>query len=208
MKTEVTLQAITLQNQQARLLGALFDSWSNVQADTSLMALQSWQSSQALRGLQAYRSNASMLAQRVLKAAYPTLARLMGAEQFDGLAVHFWHIAPPIKGDLAQWGEGLSDFLRAIPELMASEPYLPDVAALDWALHTGQTAADNASNEPAPLMVIESEFAIVDLLNGKDLNDLHDQQGQSEKSDKTLRVLVYRQGFKTACIAIPKEIEL
>jgi hypothetical protein len=128
------------------------------------------------------------------------MLRLMGQEQFEGLAVHFWRLHPPVRGDLAQWGAGLDDFLRSIPELMASEPYLPDVASLEWALHAGKTAPDSEGSDPVPFAVIDSDFAIVDLVGGKEWEGNSDQQGQ--------RALVYRQGFKPHCISISKDIAL
>lgn len=190
----------TLLAQQQILLQGLFDSWDAVEANTALTASQAWPIGQYLRGLQAYRSNASVLAQQVLAAAYPTVKRLMGDEQFDRLAVHLWRTHPPAKGDLAQWGDELEDFLRSIPELMAHEAYLPDVAALEWALHAGLTAPDSEGDEPVPLALIESEFPIVDLMGGKEWGDISDRQPQ--------RALVFRQGFKTQCISIPKDAQL
>jgi Putative DNA-binding domain len=186
--------------QQQMLLDGLFDSWSSVQANSALSSQQVWPAGQYQRGLQAYRSNAAILAQRVLAAAFPTVRRLMGDESFDGLAVHFWRTHTPTKGDLAQWGEELEGFLRAIPELMQHDAHLPDVAALEWALHAGQTAPDSESSDPVPLALIESEFPIVDLVNGKEWEEIFDIQGQ--------RALVYRQGFKTACISIPKDAQI
>ena len=193
-------QHSTLLAQQQILLNALFDTWPSVQANAALAAQQTWPAGQYQRGLQAYRSNASLLAQRVLAAAFPTLKRLMGDESFDGLAVHFWRTHPPTKGDLAQWGEELEGFLRTIPELMQHEAYLPDVVALEWALHAGLTAADSDSIDPVPLALIESEFPIVDFVNGKNVEDLSGIQAQ--------RALVYRQGFKTTCISIPKDAQI
>lgn len=188
----------TLLAQQQLLLDGLFNSWPAVQANAALASQQAWPVGQYQRGLQAYRSNAVILAQQILTSAFPAVKRLMGDEQFDGLAVHFWRTHPPEKGDLAQWGAGLEDFLRAIPELMAHEAYLPDVAALEWALHAGLTAADSESADPAPFALIESEFPIVDLVGGKNLEDISDLQPQ--------RALVYRQGYRTACISIPKDV--
>lgn len=190
----------TLLAQQQMLLSGLFDTWTSVQANAALASQQAWPASQYQRGLQAYRSNATILAQRVLAAAFPTVRRLMGDESFDELAVHFWWTHPPTKGDLAQWGAGLETFFRAIPELMQHEAHLPDVAALEWALHVGQTAPDSHSSDPVPLALIESEFPIVDLINGKKWSDISDIEGQ--------RALVYRQGFKTSCISIPKDAQI
>ena len=190
----------TLLVQQQMLLESLLDTWPNVQANADLASQQAWPEGQYQRGLQAYRSNAALTAQRVLAAVFPTVRRLMGDESFDGLAVHFWRTEPPARGDLAQWGAGLEDFLRGIPELMQHEAYLPDVAALEWALHSGQTAPDSEGDGPVPLALIESEFPIVDLVSGKEWDASSDKEPQ--------RALVYRQGFKTSCTAIPKDAQL
>jgi hypothetical protein len=95
------------------------------------------------RGLQAYRANAGALAQRALAAAYPTLQQLIGDESFAGLARAFWHRHPPQQGDMATWGERLAAFV-ADAEQLAEEPYLADVARLEWAVHTAASAADAA----------------------------------------------------------------
>lgn len=93
------------------------------------------------RGLKAYQSNGHALAERALQAAYPVLARMLGDESFADLARALWHATPPQRGDLAHWGETLADFVAASPQL-ADEPYLPDVARAEWALHRCASAAD------------------------------------------------------------------
>jgi Putative DNA-binding domain len=93
------------------------------------------------RGLAAYRANAHASAERALLTAYPVLAQLMGPENFAYLARDFWHQCPPKRGDLAQWGSALPQFLAASTQL-ADTPYLADVAAIEWALHACANAAD------------------------------------------------------------------
>ena len=131
------------------------------------------------RGLQAYRANGSELAARVLTAAYPTIQGELGEESFAQLAKHLWRPQPPVRGDLAQWGGGLADFLRGQPDLMANEPHLPEVAELDWALHTAAYAADG--DTPDALMPLQ-----VCTVRGQNF-------------------LVYRQGFKPQSLAITPE---
>jgi hypothetical protein len=97
----------------------------------------------AIRGLQAYRANAGALAERALTAAFPTVAQLVGEESFATLARALWFAQPPQRGDIGRWGEGLAGFIAAAPQL-AEEPYLADVARLDWAVHRAQQAADRA----------------------------------------------------------------
>ena len=93
------------------------------------------------RGLQAYQANARALAERALAAAYPTLQQLLGPESFAALAAAFWHAHPPAQGDIAQWGARLAGFVAADAQL-AAEPYLCDVARLEWAVHVAHGAAD------------------------------------------------------------------
>ncbi len=93
------------------------------------------------RGLEAYRSNAGALAERALGAAFPTVQQLVGEESFAGLARAFWRAAPPEKGDMARWGEALPAFIEGDAQL-ATEPYLADVARVDWAVHAAEHAAD------------------------------------------------------------------
>lgn len=117
----------------------------------------------AARGLAAYRANAGTAAERALGHAFPTVVQLVGSESFAALARAFWHRHPPTQGDLALWGEALPGFIAADGQL-ATEPYLADVARLDWALHLAQSAADEdavdvqalqrlADTEPARLQL-------------------------------------------------------
>ena len=107
------------------------------------------------RGLQAYQSHGLALAERALGAAYPVIAQLLGDENFSALAQHFWRQHPPACGDMAQWGEGLANFLAAAPQL-AAEPYLADVARVEWALHRASFAAD-ASPDLASFACLSAE---------------------------------------------------
>lgn len=113
------------------------------------------------RGLLAYRSNGHALAQRVLAAAYPVVQALMGAESFEGLSRHFWQHAPPARGDMAQWGEAFAAFIESLDQLAQAEPYLGDVARVEWALHAAATAADG-----------EADLASLGLLQATDATTL------------------------------------
>jgi hypothetical protein len=99
------------------------------------------------RGLAAYRGNAGALAERALAGAFPTVAALVGDESFGALARGFWRHHPPVRGDLGEWGAGLPEFISASAEL-ASEPYLPDSARLDWLAHQASRAADGPDEAP------------------------------------------------------------
>lgn len=96
------------------------------------------------RGLQAYQANAGALAERALAAAYPTVQQIVGEPSFGGLARALWQAHAPQCGDIAEWGGALPAFVAADAQL-AAEPYLADVARLDWAVHVAERAADDAA---------------------------------------------------------------
>lgn len=108
---------------------------------------------QVHRGLAVYRANAGALAERALATAYPTLQQLLGDESFAALARDFWRRQPPVASDITCWGEGLAGFV-ADAESLADEPYLPDMARLEWALHRVQTAADAPASLPVGLELL------------------------------------------------------
>ncbi len=131
----------------------------------------------AARGLAAYRANAGAAAERALAAAYPTVQQLLGDESFAALARACWQRHPPTAGDLGLWGDALPAFI-ADAETLADEPYLPDVARLEWAVHRAERAADAApaqgldrlgSDDPAGLVLrlapgtalVDSRYPIV-----------------------------------------------
>ena len=104
-----------------------------------------WLRGQALRqqqGLHAYQANAAASAERALADAYPTVQQLLGHAAFAALAQALWQVQPPVRGDLTAWGDALPTFI-ASAEQLAGEPYLTDMARLDWALHQAQQAPDD-----------------------------------------------------------------
>jgi hypothetical protein len=134
----------TLAAQQQALVDALFarpasDAIKNIAS----CALNPW-----ARGLKTYQSNGHALAERALQCAYPVVTQLLGDGSFADLARALWHAHPPVRGDVALWGAQLPQFLAASADLQ-DEPYLEDVGALEWALHSGATAADGAADLPS-----------------------------------------------------------
>lgn len=93
------------------------------------------------RGLAAYHANAGVLAERALRAAAPTVAAMLGEDDFARLARALWAAHPPTRGDLAEWGQALPAFIEAEPGL-AEWPWLADAARLDLARHAAERAAD------------------------------------------------------------------
>ena len=168
----------------------------------------------AERGLLAYRANGTALAERALAASYPVLAQLIGDESFAPLAHHFWRHSPPLRGDVAQWGAGLADFLEAAPQL-STEPFLGDVARIEWALHCAAISADStidmasfallASAAPEQVtltlsdgaMPLASRYPVVSIINAH----LHAEPALARAADLLAagvseHALVWRQGFK------------
>jgi hypothetical protein len=113
------------------------------------------------RGLAAYRGNAAGIAERALGAAYPTIKMLLGEESFRQLARVFWMNTPPTRGDLAEWGDTLPNFVAADAQL-ASEPYLADVARVDWAIHRAESAADRSTGATSELPSLPPGAALID----------------------------------------------
>jgi hypothetical protein len=174
----------------------------------------------ARRGLQAYQANGLALAERALGAAYPVLAQLIGGESFAPLARHFWRRHPPIRGDLACWGDGLADFLEASSQLV-DEPYLGDVARIEGALHQAATAADAlpdpqsfallSSADPAGLtltlgagvFLLGSMYPVASIINAHLLGEpALAEAGALLRAGAAEHALVWRQGFKPRVCAI------
>lgn len=160
------------------------------------------------RGLQAYQANAAALAERALGAAYPVLQQLIGEASFAALARAFWHRHPPQRGDIGCWGDALPRLL-ADSESLADEPYLADVARLEWALHAAAGAADAPAQGPdlqalsghdparlrlrcrASLVLIESPHPIVSVWRA--------HQAAVIDSDETTRFGAVREAFAAGC---------
>jgi hypothetical protein len=208
VEDQQTLLRAVLGGQEDDAMWAIVDSDAAGPADQSL----------ARRGLQAYQSHGLALAERALRAAYPVIAQLMGDENFAALAQHFWRQHPPICGDMAQWGDGLAKFLAAASQL-APEPFLADVARVEWALHRASFAADASPDLPSfallsaepPAMpslqlcpgvwLLDSAFPVVSLIHAHRL-PAEDQKPALAHAVALLdrgtgeKALVWREGFK------------
>lgn len=129
---------------QARLLSALWRLTAEDEAPFSAP------------GLKAYRNNAAGIAERALAAAYPVLRQCLGEDSFAWLARDFWHDQPPVFGDLACWGEGLSDWLASRVAAHGLPDWMPALAQGEWRLHAMATLAD-ADAAPATLARLVDE---------------------------------------------------
>ena len=149
----------TLAQQQRTLLDALF-AWP---PEAAMQNIAACTIDTRARGLKAYQTNGHMLAERSLTAAYPVVQQLLGEESFADLARALWHAHPPTQGDLVRWGNALPGFLAGSAQL-EEEPYLADVATLEWALHRIATLADQEPDLTSLALLTSEDPADLKLL--------------------------------------------
>ena len=221
----------TLEAQQQALLRALFTPGAQSPDKPlpheikKLVAEKSIPSS--ARGLNCYQSNAHAVAERVLSAAYPVVTAILSTDSMGQLARALWHTHPPQRGDLAQWGGSLPEFIASSPQL-TDVPWLAAVACVEWALHRADGAADAvtdlstlallAEQDPehltlrlaAGLQVLQNPFAVVPVLRAHRLPTPAEQAAAIEQlgdhwcAAQTEHALVWRVGHQTPCLrAVP-----
>jgi uncharacterized protein (UPF0276 family) len=183
-------------------------------------------------GFLAYRRNAGAMALRALESAYPVLAQLVGVQTFAALAQHLWHENPPANGDLGLWGRGLAELVESLSDL-AEEPYLVDVARLEWGVHEARSAADPsaapvgltllASHDPGALRLrFQAGFALVASAHpvvaiwqahSFDASDGLEQEERWERARAMLALglgevaLIRRDGWRVCVEVLPPEDE-
>jgi Putative DNA-binding domain len=205
-----------LAQQQCDLLSALFttNKIATQAINTPARYMFNIVKRNSLRGLQTYQANATASALRSMQTAYPVIAQLIGDDAFEHLARDFWAQHPPTHGDLAQWGKELPVFIASISQLEA-EPYLSDVATVEWALHTAATAADQtmhlasfsllSEQDPDAITLqfapgtalIQSNYPIASLLTAHLYNTpSFEEVGQKLRQNTAEIALVWRQGLR------------
>lgn len=178
-----------------------------------------------LRGLRAYRSNGRALAVRALAAAYPSVAALLGEDNFEAVAQAVWLAHPPVRGDMAEWGSALPAWIASRADLAQAEPYLADVARVDWALHVAASAADAEpdlaslallqQHDPDTLtlvlapgtQVIESPWPVVSLVQAHAGDGVSlDEAAARLRAGEAEPALVWREGLRPRVrVAAPGE---
>lgn len=86
----------------------------------------------AKRRFDVYRNNVAVGMIEALRATYPAIDVLVGAEFFSAAARVYLERHPPRSPLLFRYGERFGDFLDGFPPA-AKIPYLGDVARLEWA---------------------------------------------------------------------------
>ncbi|WP_341923203.1 putative DNA-binding domain-containing protein [Polaromonas sp. YR568] len=204
----------SFQQEQQALLQLVLGAAGGAGLARWLSAGDAAQARRSQRGLQAYRANGQALAERALAAAYPVLVQLVGEESFAALARHFRAKHPPLCGDMACWGDLLGGFIGASAQL-ADEPYLADVAQLEWRMHLAGSAADVpsdpasfarlATEDPvritltlgAGVALLASPYPVASIVTAHLTGSPSLQQaGQRLAEGRAEHVLVWRQGLR------------
>lgn len=90
-------------------------------------------------GMAVYRNNYRTALVEAMRATYERTARWVGETAFARAAAHHLILHPPNSWTLDLIGRG---FPRTMADLFARDPEVPELAALEWAMHCAFTAAD------------------------------------------------------------------
>ncbi|KJH82904.1 DNA-binding domain-containing protein [Stutzerimonas stutzeri] len=94
-------------------------------------------------GFAVYRNTVMKGCVDALRANFPTVERLVGAEWFAAAAAHYVRRSPPVLAQLIEYGVGFADFLQSF-EPARELPYLAGVARLDRLWIEAFSAAEQA----------------------------------------------------------------
>lgn len=110
----------------------------------------------ATKRFNVYRNNVAVSLTEALETAFPVIAKLIGAENFKGLAGIFLRQHPPSSPLMMFYGAEMPEFLAAFQPL-AHVPYLADVARLEIALRHAYHAADAPGITPDALQALDPD---------------------------------------------------
>lgn len=104
-----------------------------------------------------YRNNVVRASIDVLKAAYPSVTRLVGENFFSPMALAFWEDHPPGVPSMTLYGEKFADHIAAYPPA-SPLVYLPDVARHDRAWLLAHHAMDERVLTPDRIGAMNPEL--------------------------------------------------
>jgi hypothetical protein len=140
---------LALRELQARFTDSLFAT-----EDPTLLDLVDDDGLDARARLAVYRHHVLTTLTATLEATYPVVCRLVDRRFFGYAADAFIRREPPIGPCLGEYGAAFPEFLASFPACGAL-PYLPDVARLEWALHTAAQRSASASLDLARLRRVD-----------------------------------------------------
>ncbi|MEM8732560.1 MAG: DNA-binding domain-containing protein [Pseudomonadota bacterium] len=105
------------------------------------------------RRFDVYRNNIAVSLNEALQTAFPTIAKLLGAENMEGLGRLYVRQHPPASPLMMHYGADFPAFLAELPHVQHLG-YLPDIARLDLAMRRSYHAGDSESFDPADLAAL------------------------------------------------------
>lgn len=109
------------------------------------------------KGIEIYRRNLQATAAKALQITFPTVTQQIGERMMSAIAGMMLTKQPPHKGDWAEWGGGLPNFLTSLPEL-EEYPFVSESALLDLALHHGERAINQHFDEQSIYLLTEYDL--------------------------------------------------
>jgi hypothetical protein len=106
--------------------------------------------------IEVYRNNYRGNLLDTLAGAYPVIEQLVGKDFFRLMARKFIKQYPSRSGNLHLYGVEMAEFVASFGPAQGL-PYLPDVAALEWACHRAWFADDAATLDIAKLAQLPPE---------------------------------------------------
>ncbi len=105
------------------------------------------------RRVNVHRHHLQISLAQALATTFPATAAVVGADFFAQTARGFALAHPPAGPCLFEYGDGLADYLDALPALRAL-PYIGDLARFEWAQNAVHHAPDHGRLDPARLAAL------------------------------------------------------